>query len=46
MLDAQNGALDLEGQPVGMPVGSTAAIVEAIQATFLVAIEDLVAGDP
>jgi len=44
-LDAENGALDLVGQAVGLPVGRPAAIVERIQAAFFVAIEDLVAGD-
>ena len=45
MLDAENAALDLEGQLVGMPIGPTAAVIEGIQAAFLVAVEYLVAGD-
>jgi len=44
-LDAENAALDLEGQLVGLAVRPPATIVEGIQATFLVAVEDLVAGD-
>lgn len=46
MLDAEDGALDLVGQAVGLPVGRPAAVVEPIQTAFLVAVEDLVAGDP
>jgi hypothetical protein len=45
-LDAEDGALDLVGQAVGLPVGCPAAVVERIQAAFLVAVEDLVASDP
>ena len=45
LLDPQDGALDLEGQLVGLPVRCPAAIVEAIEATVFVAVEDLVAGD-
>lgn len=46
MLDAEDGALDLVGQAVGLPVGRPAAVVERIQTAFLVAVEDLVAGAP
>ena len=46
LLDAQDGAFDLEGQLVGMPIGPAAAIVERVEAALLVAVEDLVAGDP
>ena len=44
-LDAENAALDLEGKLVGLAVGSPTAIVKGIEAAFLVAVEDLVAGD-
>ncbi len=43
--DAQYGALDLEGQLVGLSVGSSAAIVQAVQAAVFVAVKDLVTGD-
>jgi hypothetical protein len=46
LLDAQDHPLDLKWQLVGLPVRCLAAIVEPIEAAFLVAIEDLVAGDP
>lgn len=45
MFDAQDAAFDLERQAVGMPVRSTAAVIQRIEATFLVAVEDFVAGD-
>lgn len=44
--DSEDGALDLEGQLVGLPTGCAAAVVEGIQTAMLIAIEDLVAGDP
>jgi hypothetical protein len=43
-LDAENASFDLEGQLVGLAVGSPAPIVEGIETTFFVAVEDLVAG--
>src|SRR5262245_3615639 len=46
LFDPQDRALDLERKPVGLAVGRTAAIVEPMQATFSVALEDLVAGHP
>ena len=46
LLDAKDGLLDLERQLVGLPVGRTALVTEAMQAAFLVAVEDLVASDP
>ncbi len=46
LLDPQDGALDLERQAVGLPIGRPAAVVEGIQTTFFIAIEDLVAGGP
>ena len=43
--DAQDRPFDLEGQLVGVTVRSAAAIVEGVEATFLIALENLVAGD-
>ena len=45
LLDPEDRALDLEGQPVGLPVRCPAAVVEAVEAAVFVAVEDLVAGD-
>ena len=44
-LDAQNAALDLEGQLVGVPIRPPASVGEGIEAAFLVAVEELVARD-
>jgi hypothetical protein len=46
LLDPQDRPLDLIGQLVGVPVGPTRAVVEAVETTGLVALVDLVAGDP
>ena len=46
LLDAEDRPLDLKRQLVGLPIRGLAAIVEPVEAAFLVAIEDLVAGDP
>jgi len=45
LLDPQDRAFDLVGQFVGMAIGPTRSVVEAIKATGLVALIDLVAGD-
>ena len=44
-LDAEDGALDLERQFVGLAVGPTTAVVETVQTALPVTIEDLVSGD-
>jgi hypothetical protein len=45
-LDPEDGAFDLERQLVGVPIRSAAAVIEGVKTAFLVAVEDLVAGDP
>jgi hypothetical protein len=45
-LDAEDGALDLVGQAVGLPVGCPAAVVERVQTELPVAVKDLVASNP
>ncbi len=46
VLEAQDAALDLDGKPVGLAIGAPRTVIQTVQATFLVAIVDLVAGDP
>jgi len=46
LLDPEDRPLDLERQLVALPVGGLAAVVQPIEATGLVALKDLVAGDP
>jgi hypothetical protein len=44
VLDVQNVVLDLKGKLVGVAKGTPASVAESVNAAFLVAIEDLVAG--
>jgi hypothetical protein len=46
LLDPQDGPLDLIGQVVSLPTGCPTAVVQAVEPTVFVAVEDLVAGDP
>ncbi len=46
LLDPQDRAFDLVGQLVGLAVRRPAAVIEPVQATCLVAVEDLVACHP
>src|SRR5262249_862750 len=43
-LELNDQLLDLEGQPIGVPVRSAAAVGESVEPPVLVALEDLVAG--
>src|SRR5215472_16792835 len=43
-LHVQDGVLHLEGELVGVALGSSASVRQPLHAAFLIAIEDLVAG--